>query len=163
MELAERAASILDAPEYEFVTTVIVINQAFSKLLAPHDLVPREWHVLCRLAARDGAPTQVELARSVFRDAPAISRLIDQLERKGLVERRRDPDDRRQHRIHLTRRGKRLCPKLFDAAEALQQAVIDELDGDELAGLRAAAAHLRGGYQRYVADELAPAGDREVG
>ena len=49
--------------------------------------------------------TQIELATTLAIDRTAMVYLLDGLEARGLVERVRNPNDRRSFLIHLTRRG----------------------------------------------------------
>ena len=55
-----------------------------------------------------GPITMSDLAAAEQVSPPTISRLIKDLERDGLVRRRRDPDDRRVQRVHATKKGQRL-------------------------------------------------------
>ena len=64
-----------------------------------------QWFILFRLHERDGR-TPSEMADEVLHDYPNITRLIDGLVKKGYVERRPNPDDRRKQNIFLTPVGK---------------------------------------------------------
>lgn len=163
MRLDERAAAILRAPEFDFVSTVILINRSYGRLFEAYEVVPFEWHVLCRLAADPEPMTQAELARRVFRDPPAISRLVDQMEAKDLVVRRPNLADRREFQIRLTRRGRRLCSKLFEAAERLSVSVTASLTPGERRALRAAGAKMRAGFEAFLAGEGSVPFKRRVG
>ncbi|HUQ80740.1 MAG TPA: MarR family transcriptional regulator, partial [Gemmatimonadaceae bacterium] len=65
------------------------------------DITPEQWALLIRLWERDGR-TQAELSEATFRDAPTMSRIVDVMESRGLLERRADSADGRARRIHLT-------------------------------------------------------------
>jgi DNA-binding MarR family transcriptional regulator len=83
---------------------------------------------LSYLRDHDGAPQQ-ELAEALCMDANNVVLLLNELEDLGHVERRRDPHDRRRHRVELTESGRRT---LIDAERA-QETIEDEV----LAGLNA--------------------------
>lgn len=64
-----------------------------------------EVRVLYELAQREG-PSATDVGRELRLDAGYLSRLVAGLRRRGLVERRPFPGDRRQHALHLTRKGR---------------------------------------------------------
>src|SRR4051794_24376139 len=64
------------------------------------EITPEQWIVLVRLWEEDGR-TQTELGASTYRDRPTMSRILDGMERAGLVQRRADPKSARVWRIHL--------------------------------------------------------------
>jgi len=82
------------------------------------EITPEQWIVLVRLWQQDGR-TQTELGAATFHDRPTMSRIVDVMERRGLVERRADPENARARRVHLTRRGKALRKTLVPLARAL--------------------------------------------
>ena len=71
------------------------------------DITPEQWAVLIRLWEKD-ARVQGELSEATFRDAPTMSRIIDSMESRGLLERKAHPDYGRARVFHLTRHGKSL-------------------------------------------------------
>lgn len=86
-------------------------------------------------ASDDGLPT-LEIASRMVERAPAITGLVDRLERAGLVRRQRIESDRRQIRCALTDEGRELVNRLdADAAEASAKA-IGMLTGHEVGVLR---------------------------
>jgi DNA-binding MarR family transcriptional regulator len=82
------------------------------------DITPEQWAVLIRLWEKEGV-TQSELSEATFRDKPTMSRIVDSMERNGIVERRVDPEDARARLVHLTRRGRALRTKLVPVAEEI--------------------------------------------
>ena len=64
-------------------------------------------------------------------DASSVVAIIDDFERSGVAERRRDPTDRRRYAIHLTRTGKALLQRAREAAQAAEEALLADLDADE--------------------------------
>jgi DNA-binding MarR family transcriptional regulator len=90
------------------------VARRFSEQLAPLGLEPRQFGMLTRLAANEGRSQQaigdllgLNRTRMVF--------LVDDLEQRGLVERRRNPADRRSHALYLTELGR---AKLREAQQA---------------------------------------------
>jgi DNA-binding MarR family transcriptional regulator len=72
--------------------------------LGPLGLSPRAWGVLSTLV-ESGPLTQIELAVATATDRTAMVYLLDELEERALVERVRNPEDRRSFLIHLTPAG----------------------------------------------------------
>lgn len=97
------------AGEIEFLTarTRALGSTRANALLEPLDLKVRSYSVLS-LACSELAPTQRELAEFLSLDPSQIVPLVDQLEARGLVERRADPQDRRSKVINATPAGKEL-------------------------------------------------------
>jgi DNA-binding MarR family transcriptional regulator len=73
----------------------------FHAALAPEDLHPRHFGVMSILAAQPGI-TQQRLAEHTAIDASSMVAVIDELEAKGLAERRPHPADRRARAVYLT-------------------------------------------------------------
>jgi len=81
-----------------------------------YDITPEQWAVLNRLWEQDGL-SQVELAERTFKDKPSTTRILNLLEQKGIVLRRRDAEDGRVMHVFLTKAGKDLKEKLIPCAE----------------------------------------------
>jgi DNA-binding MarR family transcriptional regulator len=98
----------------------------FAERLRPLGLHPRHFGLLNQLAAADGQ-TQQRLATAMAIHRNVMVRLVDDLEDRGLVQRRRHPSDRRAHAVHLTAAARDL---LLQAQRA-----VDEQEAELLAGL----------------------------
>ncbi|MHC1712285.1 MAG: MarR family winged helix-turn-helix transcriptional regulator [Solidesulfovibrio sp.] len=99
---------------------------------AGHDVTPEQWVVLYRLFETQGL-TQCGLGERTVKDKTTITRILDRLEAKGLVTRRRDLQDRRSQRIFLTSDGETLIQRLVPlvrryAAEAFADVGSDDRD-----------------------------------
>ncbi len=91
------------------------------------DITPEQWAVLIRLWEQDGR-AQTELSEVTFRDAPTMSRIVDGLEKRGLLERRAHESDGRVRVVHLTRAGKGLQKKLVPVVERIVQRMVAGID-----------------------------------
>src|SRR5450432_1898633 len=85
-----------------------------DKELEPLDITSAQFVILVRLSEEDVASASV-LCRGVSYDPGAMTRMIDRLEKKGLVRRVRRADDRRKVDLELTADGKAVRPKLIAA------------------------------------------------
>jgi DNA-binding MarR family transcriptional regulator len=82
-------------------------SRRWHERLAPIGLDPRSVLVLRHVAAEEGR-TQASLSVSLAVPPSRIVGIVDQLERRGLVERRANPTDRRAHALWLTGRGRKV-------------------------------------------------------
>ena len=89
---------------------------------------------LSYLRDHDGAPQQ-ELAEPLCMDANNVVLLLNELEDLGHVARRRDPEDRRRHRVELTEQGLRALLGAERAQETIEDEVLQALDAAERATL----------------------------
>lgn len=118
---------------------LFVATQAAQALaterLRPLGLSARGWGVLSTLA-ESGPLTQIELATALAIDRTAMVYLLDELEQSGLVERVRNPDDRRSFLIHLTGEGQRTQRKAATALADAADTLLRPLDPEERGLLR---------------------------
>ena len=99
---------------------------------AGHEITNEQFGILVQLWCTDRL-TQMELSIRTGKDKPSVSRLLNHLEKKGYIERREDPEDKRNNRIHLTQKGKQLEePSLELALKTLKEA-LKGVDEKELA------------------------------
>ena len=82
------------------------------------ELTPEQWAVLSEVAENESI-YQRELANSTFKDAPTVSRIIDLLCKRGLINRNPDSEDRRRFLISMTKEGREVysqtAPIMYEA------------------------------------------------
>jgi DNA-binding MarR family transcriptional regulator len=89
-----------------------IMHERMEAALAGHDFTLMQWIVLLYL--RDGiASTASDIAREFSHDSGALTRVIDQLQRRGLVSRRRSTSDRRVVDLTLTKKGGQTIEELL--------------------------------------------------
>lgn len=83
-----------------------IVSELDARLAGEHQMPPRAFDVLMRVAhAEDGQLPVSELAEQVSVSASQVSRVVMDLERRGLVERRRNPGDARSTCAAITEAG----------------------------------------------------------
>ena len=83
--------------------------------LAPLEISAAQYTIISVLAKR-GVDSAAQLCKDLSYDAGAMTRMIDRLEAKGLVNRRRCPEDRRLVKLELTEAGLEALPKLRECS-----------------------------------------------
>lgn len=91
----------------------------FGERLAPLGVEPRHVGMLSRLAANEGKAQQV-IGELIGLNPTQMVFLVDELESRGFVERRRNPADRRSYALYLTPVGKDMLGKVQEVAQAHQ-------------------------------------------
>jgi len=114
----------LDAPpwlrvESTLMATARMVREAFDARLKPLDLNLTQASLVAYVA-EFGATTQTRLADQLGTKRAAMGTVVDGLERRGLVERHPDPDDRRVWRIDVTDDGRSLAKKIAEVDEVLR-------------------------------------------
>ena len=115
----------------------------FISLLEPHGFHPREFGLLTVLSKRPGI-TQQELASLARVDPSSMVALLDDLERRGVAERRVDPDDRRRRAVHLTEKGAEQMKVLQKEARKAASSFLEPLSEEERETLNALLRKLAG-------------------
>jgi DNA-binding MarR family transcriptional regulator len=108
----------------------MVAMRRFSERLEPLALTTRLWGVLNVLAAQPGLSQQA-LGAEVAMDPSSVVAAIDELERQGRVERRRDPSDRRAYALYLTDEGDRTLARGRVLAREAHDELLAPLGEDE--------------------------------
>ncbi|MCP5130721.1 MAG: MarR family transcriptional regulator [Pseudomonadales bacterium] len=106
----------------------------FDRSARAHDLSRARWQVLWVLAKEQGLK-QTELADRLDVAPISLARQLDNLEKEGLVERRRDAGDRRCFRIHLTDAAEPALRVLKELANESRARALAGLSQDEVGQL----------------------------
>jgi DNA-binding MarR family transcriptional regulator len=93
--------------------TAALLLRAVARELESHDLTPAQYNALRILrGAGQEALTCGEIGERLVSPGPDVTRLLDRLEKQGLVQRLRDEQDRRIVRARITERGDALLEQL---------------------------------------------------
>jgi len=114
--------------------TAFLMTEEIARRFSAHGLPlsAQDFGILFRLL-RQGAMTQVEIAALMMRDKTTITRRIDGLVKKGLVERKPDARDRRCFRINLTGDGERALEVMIPLVSDFQQQLLSDIPAEEKA------------------------------
>jgi DNA-binding MarR family transcriptional regulator len=131
----------------------IALRRAFAA--AGHDVTPDQWVVLYRLLENEGL-TQVALGERTVKDKTTVTRILDRLEARRLLTRRRAPDDRRSQRLYLTEAGRALALALVPIVQAFADAAYADLTQADKDALRDVLARIEARLDRLPEPKDAP-------
>jgi DNA-binding MarR family transcriptional regulator len=117
----------------------------FRQLLEPIGLTPRQFGVLSHLIERDGQ-SQQQLADTIGVHPNVMVGLVDELEERGLVERRTDPTNRRAYAVHVQPPARELFRRAAGFADDCDRELLDALDTDEQRALLPVLQRIAAGY-----------------
>jgi MarR family transcriptional regulator for hemolysin len=119
-----------------------VLSRAFERELAEAGGSQPVWLILLALKQQDWR-TQQDLAAAVGIEGPTLTHHLDGLDKAELIERARDPNDRRAVRVELTDAGDKLFRRLAKAAIGFDQRLRAGLSDEELDEFRRVLGRLR--------------------
>ena len=111
------------------------VSARFAATLAGRGFTVAEWVMLRELHDGDLLPSALAARMGMTRGG--VTKLVDRLAARGLVERRTNPDDGRSVALALTAAGRAAVPDLAALADANDAAWFDMLPADDRACLRA--------------------------
>lgn len=98
------------------------MSSLFAGKLKPYGITPEQWTVVYQVYLQEGI-NQKELAVRSGKDQPSITRILDVLDKKGFIQRKPDPGDRRAYLIFATP----TVQQLMDDTVPLELSLNDEL------------------------------------
>jgi DNA-binding MarR family transcriptional regulator len=138
MPVVARKSKLADprsAPPFRSVgfmlsTLGYAVSRRFHDVLVPLELEPSEFAVLRAVGAAEGQSQQA-LADTLHISPSHMVAIVDELEKRALVERRAQSGDRRVRTLHLTSAGEKLLAEAFELAKSLEQSVTASLTAKE--------------------------------
>tara|TARA_R110000787_G_scaffold169013_1_gene281737 strand:+ start:494 stop:970 length:477 start_codon:yes stop_codon:yes gene_type:complete len=122
--------------------THLLFAKALRDRLQPHQITPGQWYFLRTLWEEEGL-SQRELSRRVGTTEPTTVSALRLLARNGMIERVRNPDDRRTINIFLTDKARALKAELMPVAFDVNRVAKAGFSETEFATLRALLERLR--------------------
>lgn len=107
----------------------------FRPMLAEHDLTEQQWRVLRALNAAEEPLEAGVLADHTFLLAPSLSRILANLDGRGLVTRTTATHDQRRSLVALTDAGRAIVARVGPRSEEMYGRIEDAFGADRLAGL----------------------------
>jgi DNA-binding MarR family transcriptional regulator len=144
--------SLDDVVPFRIHRTNRLLRTHLQRFLEAHadGLTPEQWFIVQRLAER--APRrQVEFAEPVLGDPPNVTRLVDALVERNVVQRAQDRDDRRSWLVSLTPAGKELVARTRKPVVAARADLTDGIGEREIRTLLATLDRIDANTRRLLA------------
>lgn len=133
------------------IRTEGLVSAALAPVLRRHGLSVGSFNVLMILAAADGPLCPSDIGENLLVTRGTVTGLLDSLEKKGLVERKPHPEDRRMIRVLATKKGRDLLDELLPEFFPTEAEVMSGLSAKEKQTL----VKLLGKVASHLADQEA--------
>ncbi len=125
-----------DLPEQEAALNLLrtsdLVQNRFLRLFRQFGLTPSQYNVLRILRGEGKSLPCLEIAERMIQVVPAITGLIDRLEKQKLVQRDRSTEDRRVIFVALTDSGNKILAELDEPVRNLHKELLGHMTGTEL-------------------------------
>lgn len=108
------------------------LRNHIQRILKPFDLTSEQLHILKNIDQQQGR-TQSELCGLAGKSPANVTRILDRLEKKQLIVRRVNPDDRRSSLVYLTEPGADLSTVVSLLFQRLSDCIEENIDNNDMA------------------------------
>ena len=121
---------------FNLLHTCSWINDSMRKFLQPHDITPKQYTILRILNERFPESLSIQEVRDMLADRMSdASRLVDRLEKKGLLDKFPSNEDRRSNRARITENGRLLLMTINRDRKDLDAMISDRLSETDVENL----------------------------
>lgn len=106
------------------------IHRYYESKLATFNITPVQFYVLSALWDNDEIKFK-DLALRLEMDGATLTGILDRMEKRGFIQRKADPDDRRSVLICLTDKSKELRPQMIEITQNLDKEFRDKVSDEE--------------------------------
>jgi DNA-binding MarR family transcriptional regulator len=135
---------------WEIGETSRMMRRYYARRASALGVTTAQWRLLLRLYREPGLK-QVELAERMDVEPITACRIVDRLEEAGLVERQRDPDDRRAWRLVVTEKAEPIMTRLRTLAEEMSGEAFAGMSVEDVEAMRGKLSRIRENVSRAEA------------
>lgn len=128
--------SLHDFPGFMIHRTDAKLTNYFLKQLKPYHITTEQWTVMCALYKKEKGMIQKELAEFIGKDQTTLVRIIKTMERKGLVRRKENTEDKRSHFLFLTNKGMEINEELEPLVKEINRTFVEGISDEEISQLK---------------------------
>lgn len=125
-------------------------RQAISDAVSALDMTEARWSVLIHLDHLGEGCSQQALAQELAIEMPSLTRTLNQLEQRALIERRNDPADRRAHTLWFTEAGRRMVADVEQRIRGVRFDICQELDDHQLSEFARVLCVMESNLKRHL-------------
>lgn len=104
------------------------LRKAFKE--KAYDVTPDQFAVLIKLWNKDGL-SQKEICERTLKNKSNLTRILDSMEKRGLINRETNKEDRRSFSIYLTNKGKEIQAELIDIAIKTHEKIFKDITDED--------------------------------
>jgi DNA-binding MarR family transcriptional regulator len=113
-------------------TAIKAVTEDFNRRLEKHGTTRIQWIALYFLLRADTPMSQKELAAQMNVQDPSLARLIDRMERDGLLRRIENPNDKRVKFLNLTEDGRSKAIEMMPQGEDFSNLLLEDVTDEEI-------------------------------
>jgi MarR family transcriptional regulator, organic hydroperoxide resistance regulator len=137
-------ATKAQAATIALLRTTDVVRRRLARVVEPEGITLQQYNVLRILRGAAGEPmAALDVAERLIEEAPGVSRLLERLVAKGLIDRDRSSRDRRRLECSITRKGLELLARLDEPVLRADTDAMARLTAREIATLDDLLARIR--------------------
>ena len=125
-----------ESPEEEVLLNILrtsdQLQNRFGRMFRQYELTSSQYNVLRILRGEGKAIPSLEIADRMIQVVPAITGLIDRLEKRSLVKRKRCTEDRRVVYVELTPKGSKLLGQIDQPLKAMHKQLLSHMTRKEM-------------------------------
>ena len=124
-------------PELRFTVQLVLAARRWRSLLDEHlrriEQSSARMEAMAAILASPPLSAQVDIAKRLRIEGPTLTRMLDALEKDGLVERQPAPGDRRTKRLQVTAEGEAALEDIFAVADLFRGRLLEGIEAEKLA------------------------------
>jgi len=143
--------SIFSPAYFIHLTSQYIKNYAQQTVreLGNFNITPEQYGILFMLSKEDGL-YQRQFSKALMKDRPNITRMLDVLEKKKLVERAKEATDKRISKVYITKAGRKFVEETEPVKQKIREEIVSPLSKDEQETLMVLLEKIRNNMEKHV-------------